>query len=124
MDFLAQAALSNAVVVSVLAPIVLVVNRLARRPALAHRLWLLLLIKLVTPPLIPLILSWPVNPPPQPEAGPAVSAARSESRPGTIAGAPAATEPASPRPRFLIVRSPNFLLVSPVSLRPRPGTSR
>src|SRR5690349_15719540 len=54
MDSFAQAALSNAVIVSILAPVVLLVDRAARRPALAHRLWLLLLIKLVTPPLVPL----------------------------------------------------------------------
>src|SRR5262249_31043567 len=43
-------------IVSILAPVVLLVDRAARRPALAHRLWLLLLIKLVTPPLVPIPL--------------------------------------------------------------------
>ena len=99
MDFLVQAALSNAVIVSVLAPIVLAVDRTARRPALAHRLWLLLLIKLVTPPLMPLTLPGPVDPPPpQPAAAPAESAEPSESPPGTIGGAPAAPKPGQPSP--------------------------
>jgi bla regulator protein BlaR1 len=61
MDFLVQAAQSNAVVVAVLAPMVLVVDRLSRRPALAHRLWLLLLLKLVTPPLVPITFPWAAN---------------------------------------------------------------
>lgn len=61
MDFLVQAAVSNAVIVSVLAPIVLAVNRASRRPALTHRLWLLLLIKLVTPPLMPITLPSPID---------------------------------------------------------------
>jgi beta-lactamase regulating signal transducer with metallopeptidase domain/uncharacterized membrane protein len=63
MDFLVQAALSNAVIVAILAPIVLAVDRFFRRPALVHRLWLLLLIKLVTPPLWPIPVGWPVGSP-------------------------------------------------------------
>ncbi len=36
--------LGNAATVGLLAPLVLLVDRLARRPALSHRLWLLLLL--------------------------------------------------------------------------------
>jgi beta-lactamase regulating signal transducer with metallopeptidase domain/uncharacterized membrane protein len=61
MDFLVRAAVSNAVIVALLAPIVLAADRLARRPALAHRLWLILLIKLVTPPLILFPAPWPAG---------------------------------------------------------------
>lgn len=58
MSFLLTAAFSNAVLVSLLAGVVLIVDRLARRPALAHRLWIVLLLKLITPPLwfVPLAL--------------------------------------------------------------------
>jgi probable HAF family extracellular repeat protein len=66
MDLLGIAALSNAVLVSVLAVVVLGVDRLARRPALSHRLWLLLLLKLVTPPLICVPLAATAAPAPEP----------------------------------------------------------
>jgi bla regulator protein blaR1 len=50
--------LSNAVVATVLALVAAVIGRLCRRPALRHGLWLLVLLKLVTPPLVPVSLSW------------------------------------------------------------------
>src|SRR6266851_1048532 len=55
---LLHTALSNAAVVAVLAPIVAVFGRISRRPALVHSLWLLVLLKLFTPPLWPLSISW------------------------------------------------------------------
>jgi probable HAF family extracellular repeat protein len=61
MNFLVQAAISNAAVVSLLAPIVLGLNRFFHRPVLAHSLCLLILIKLLTPPLVPLGLPWTAN---------------------------------------------------------------
>src|SRR5438445_2360229 len=61
MDTLLHAALSNAAVVAVLAPIVAVFGRISRRPALVHSLWLLVLLKLFTPPLWPVSLSWLVR---------------------------------------------------------------
>jgi beta-lactamase regulating signal transducer with metallopeptidase domain len=51
--------LSNAVIASLLALVAAVVTYFVRRPALAHGLWLLVLLKLVTPPIIPLQVSWP-----------------------------------------------------------------
>jgi beta-lactamase regulating signal transducer with metallopeptidase domain/uncharacterized membrane protein len=59
MDTLLSAAFDNAVLVSLLAVAVLVVERFARRPALSHCLWILLLLKLVTPPLVTLHLALP-----------------------------------------------------------------
>ena len=50
-SFLAIVA-SNAVVATLLALITVIVTRLWRSPQLAHGLWLLVLVKLVTPPLI------------------------------------------------------------------------
>jgi beta-lactamase regulating signal transducer with metallopeptidase domain len=92
MDFLVQATLSNAALVSILAPIVLAVDRLARRPALAHRLWLLLLIKLVAPPLLPIALPSPVDsPPPAPTAAPASRTDQARSRSESVGDRPAAT---------------------------------
>jgi beta-lactamase regulating signal transducer with metallopeptidase domain len=52
-------ALSNAVVATLLAVIAAVVARFCRRPAVRHALWLLVLLKLITPPLLPLSVTWP-----------------------------------------------------------------
>jgi beta-lactamase regulating signal transducer with metallopeptidase domain len=58
VDTLLSAALSNAAFVAVLTPILSVFGRISRRPALVHSLWLLVFLKLLTPPLWPLSLSW------------------------------------------------------------------
>src|SRR5262245_34821178 len=55
MQPLLETAISNALVASGLALVAFAVSRW-RRPALAHALWLLVLLKLVTPPLIPVYL--------------------------------------------------------------------
>jgi beta-lactamase regulating signal transducer with metallopeptidase domain len=51
--------LSNAVVATILALAVGAATWVCRRPALLHGLWLLVLLKLITPPLVALPLSWP-----------------------------------------------------------------
>jgi beta-lactamase regulating signal transducer with metallopeptidase domain len=56
---LGEMALSNLLVALILAVIAALVGLFLRRPAVSHFLWALVLIKLVTPPLIPLRLSWP-----------------------------------------------------------------
>ncbi len=61
MPPLLQVALSNAVMASVLALVAAAVTHFVRRPALAHGLWLLVLLKLLTPPIIPLHVSWPAS---------------------------------------------------------------
>src|SRR5437868_4222615 len=53
-----QLGLANAVCAAVLAVLAVAAERLVRRPALTHCLWLLVLVKLVTPPLFPLSLPW------------------------------------------------------------------
>lgn len=58
MDRLLEIGLANAVVALMLAVVALLVSRWSRRPALVHALWLLVLIKLVTPPILPLPLPW------------------------------------------------------------------
>lgn len=68
MERVLSAALSNAVLVAILAVVVLAIDRAVHRPALAHSLWLLLLLKLFTPPFLPLPQFWtsstPVRTPP------------------------------------------------------------
>lgn len=54
MGSLVEIGLANALVAGVLAGVALVAGRWSRRPALVHVLWLLVLIKLVTPPLFTL----------------------------------------------------------------------
>lgn len=70
METLLEIGLSNAAVATLLAVGALAVSKLWRRPAVAHSLWLLVLLKLVTPPLvgIPLLGS------PQSAVVPALSA--------------------------------------------------
>jgi beta-lactamase regulating signal transducer with metallopeptidase domain len=65
MDTLLRAGLSNAVAATVMALLVTALSRpLARRPAILHGLWLLVLLKLVTPPFYEVPIPWPVAAPP------------------------------------------------------------
>jgi beta-lactamase regulating signal transducer with metallopeptidase domain len=59
MESLVHGMLSNATAVVVLALAVGTLSRFYRRPALVHSLWLVVLLKLVTPPLVPLSLPLP-----------------------------------------------------------------
>ncbi len=62
MDVFLQAMLSNAAASSVLALLVACLSRpLERRPAILHGLWLLVLIKLITPPLYQVPIPWPAS---------------------------------------------------------------
>jgi beta-lactamase regulating signal transducer with metallopeptidase domain len=61
VDALLYAVLSNAAVAAVLAVMVTVIGRISRRPALVHSLWILVLLKLLTPPLWPVSISWLVR---------------------------------------------------------------
>lgn len=62
MTAVLQIAVINAVTVLPLAVLAFLVGRLARRPALTHALWVLVLLKFVTPPLVnlPLTIEVPV----------------------------------------------------------------
>src|SRR5438046_913360 len=66
MDALLHIGLGNAVAATALALVAAALGRIARRPALAHALWLLVLLKLLTPPLVWL----PLPGRPAPEPGP------------------------------------------------------
>jgi bla regulator protein blaR1 len=60
VDTLLHAGLSNAISATFLALLVACLGRvLARRPAILHCLWLLVLLKLVTPPLYEVPIPWP-----------------------------------------------------------------
>src|SRR5262249_40391848 len=61
MQTLLEYCLSNAAVAMLLA-LVAALSQLIRRPALSHGLWLLVLIKLLTPPILPLPIRWPSRP--------------------------------------------------------------
>src|SRR5688500_4352570 len=74
METFLNVGLSNAVVAAVLALVLLPAARLLRRPALTHALCLLILVKLVTPPVWHVPLDWP----------------------DAVAGAPPAVVPPSP----------------------------
>ena len=62
MDAIWQVALSNAALVAAGTPIVWAVGRFARRPALTHALAVVLLLKLITPPLWRVPVAWPEQP--------------------------------------------------------------
>src|SRR5437660_8069198 len=81
VDDLFRIALSNAVAATFLALVALVIGRLFRRPAFTHALWLLVLIKLITPPLRAIEFNWP-------------SAPEATTRPATPAASESANQPA------------------------------
>ena len=58
MAMLLEAALSNAAIAAVLAVFALAASRRWKHPALAHALWVLVLVKLVTPPIIHVPVTW------------------------------------------------------------------
>jgi bla regulator protein blaR1 len=58
MDSLVHTLLNNALAATFMAVIVLVLSRICRRPALTHSLWLLVMLKLIMPPFLP--VSFPV----------------------------------------------------------------
>ena len=105
MSTLLGIGLANAVMAAALALLATVVGRVWRKPALRHGLWLLVLLKLVTPPLVTLpVLPWKAEeeaptaaepPPPAPE----------------VAIMPPLAAPPAPAPKKEFVFSKNELLV-------------
>jgi beta-lactamase regulating signal transducer with metallopeptidase domain len=95
MQELLELALSNAAASAVLALVAVSVGLVSRRPALVHALWLLVLLKLVTPPLVRVPVPWPAraeSPAERAEGGPAVPAPS----PRPAASAPAKEEDETP----------------------------
>jgi WD40 repeat protein/beta-lactamase regulating signal transducer with metallopeptidase domain len=75
MSTLLAIGVANALCAAVLAIPALLASRYARRPALAHALWLLVLIKLITPPIVRPALPW------LPAEGAPAPAPREQARP-------------------------------------------
>jgi WD40 repeat protein/beta-lactamase regulating signal transducer with metallopeptidase domain len=86
---LLEIGLANVLVASVLALAAIAAGRWYRRPALVHCLWLLVLVKLVTPPLVPLHVL-PISLPVESEETTPVAVAADEPRPETRAQPPKA----------------------------------
>ena len=66
MSNLFEMLMSNLVVSSVLAVVVVVISRWIRRPAVTHCLWLIVLLKLITPPIVPIRIAIPETSGPTP----------------------------------------------------------
>jgi bla regulator protein blaR1 len=64
VDTLLVIGLNNALLATLLAVVAAAVSRCCRRPALVHGLWLLVLLKLLTPPVVTVPLPWPGVPGP------------------------------------------------------------
>lgn len=59
METLYEIGLTNALVVAAIAPLAFVMSRLAkRRPAWVHAIWVVVLLKLVTPPVAGIPIGW------------------------------------------------------------------
>jgi beta-lactamase regulating signal transducer with metallopeptidase domain len=54
-----EACFSNAIVAAALALVAVAVSRIYRRPPLTHIVWLLVLLKLITPPIVRIPIAWP-----------------------------------------------------------------
>src|SRR5262245_6305740 len=93
MPTLFETALANAACAAVLALFTLAVGRIWRRPTLLHGLWLLVLLKVVTPPLVPLPVRILPAPAPRPVA--------------TVAAVAPVTEEPSTVGQFLFLPSRN-----------------
>jgi beta-lactamase regulating signal transducer with metallopeptidase domain len=109
MTSLVEVGLWNAAASAVLALLAAAVARLCRRPALAHTLWLLVLLKLLTPPLVPFSVTWPAAEgpgPPAVEEGPAPAVVMEPEPP------PAEADEADP---ILVEPSPPATASSPVA---------
>jgi beta-lactamase regulating signal transducer with metallopeptidase domain len=61
MSWLLIIGLKNAILVAPLAVLALAIGRYSKRPALAHVLWLIVLVKLLTPPLVDVPVGWRIN---------------------------------------------------------------
>ncbi|MBW8884717.1 MAG: M56 family metallopeptidase, partial [Planctomycetia bacterium] len=71
LSWLITTALTNAALATLLALVALAISRLFRSPALTHLLWIVVLLKLLTPPLIHVPVAWKLAILPEYEVGPA-----------------------------------------------------
>ena len=61
MSWLLIIGLKNAILVAPIALLALGIGRYSKRPALAHVLWLIVLVKLLTPPLVEVPVGWRIG---------------------------------------------------------------
>jgi beta-lactamase regulating signal transducer with metallopeptidase domain len=61
MNWLATTALTNAIAATLLAVVVCALSRCCRRPALSHHLWVIVLLKFLTPPLVEIPVGWKLD---------------------------------------------------------------
>jgi beta-lactamase regulating signal transducer with metallopeptidase domain len=94
MAFLVDLALANLIVAVMLALVAAMAGLWGRRPALTHALWLLVLLKLITPPLFHCPIPWPTTPRPAPQE----RVAQVEPLPGVGELPVKAEEPTAPDP--------------------------
>ena len=120
MEDLLRLLLTNAAAAGLLAVLAFAVSRTVRRPALAHGLWLLALVKLVTPPLVPLPLlpTWPGLP------GLAATAAPTVVRMETAAAAPVASRVLPELPLSTIPSDHPMTTARLPGVEPPPGPQR
>src|SRR6187397_498940 len=117
MEPLLRLLLTNAAAAGLIAVVAFALSRLVRRPAVAHALWLLALLKLVTPPVVslPLLPAWRAVPT---RGAPAASVVPLATAPATIASSAATTA------RIASSRAPGLArFEEPQSLAPASTTS-
>lgn len=114
MDAVVAVVVANAVLATVAAALVAGVCGLVRRPAVANRAWLLVLLKLVTPPMVGLSVGWAATPEPR-------TAADSAPPPTVSAPVPLPDEPTE-LPVLPTVPAPavEALTVRPTAAEPPP----
>lgn len=66
MNSLPEIAASNAIIAGLFAVGVFVLGKIRKRPALMHALWTLVMLKLLMPPVFPLLIPWESDPDAQP----------------------------------------------------------
>lgn len=111
MPTIVQMALSNAVLVTAATPLVWLIGRLARRPVLTHSLWLILLFKLITPPLWTLGVGLP-QPHPVAQAPPVATPAPETIARAEVQTADAPVELVSPPVEDVVISSPPSLSIA------------
>jgi beta-lactamase regulating signal transducer with metallopeptidase domain len=113
MAILVDLALANLIVAVMLALVAGLAGLWGRRPALTHALWLLVLLKLITPPLFDWPIPWPTTPMPAPQE----RVAQVEPLPEVRELPVRADEPTGPAP----VRPFEKQIAAPEALAPEAG---
>jgi beta-lactamase regulating signal transducer with metallopeptidase domain len=121
MQSLLEVALSNAILACMLAVVALVVGLITRRPALVHALWLLVLVKLITPPIFRVSVPWPSA------SGSASVAAHRDSDPAPVVPElevedPPLADPDEPLPEMAAAEQELALVPAPKQDFPDPPT--